>query len=221
MSLLGLSVLGGAIALDGTSVGQFMISRPLVAGFLTGWAIGNPLLGAVIGMVLELYLLVSFPTGGSRFPEGATAAVVAVGSCAGVAVEGGGLLALAIAIGLVWGHVGGLTITWLRRVNGRLVPRDGSPVPNPAHVAGIQALTIGLDFVRGAAVVLTGLVVGRALLAGLGPHWPLDRGGSMGLVLVGASVSLGILLRDFGGFRRNRLTLAVGIALGLLGARLL
>lgn len=219
MSLLALSAMGGAIALDGTSVGQFMISRPLVAGVLSGWAIGDPLLGAVIGMVLELYLLVSFPTGGSRFPEGATAAVVAVGSSAGVG--GGGALALGIAVGLVWGHVGGLSITWLRRMNGRLVPREGDPIPSPGRLALLQTLTIGLDFVRGAAVVLTGLVVGRTVVGTLAEHWPLGSGGSVGLALVGASVSLGILLRDFGGFRANRLRLAVGIALGLLGARFL
>lgn len=219
MSLLALSAMGGAIALDGTSVGQFMVSRPLVAGVITGWAIGDPLLGAVIGMVLELYLLVSYPTGGSRFPEGATAAVVAVGSSAGV--DGGGALALGIAVGLVWGHMGGLSITWLRRVNGGLVPREDARISDPGRVALLHTLAIGLDFVRGAAVVLTGLVVGRTVVGELAEHWPLGPGGSVGLVLVGASVSLGILLRDFGGFRANRLKLAVGVALGLLGARFL
>lgn len=219
VNLLGLSALGGALGLDGTSVGQFMLSRPLVAGLLTGWVIGDPLLGATIGVVLELYLLVSFPTGGSRFPEGATATVVAVGSCAGTG--GGGAVALAIAMGLVWGHVGGLSITWLRRVNGRLVPRDGSPPMRASRLALLHLGTIALDFLRGAGVVFGGLVVGRIVVGRLAPLWPLGPTGSMGLVLVGASVSLGILLRDFGGFRGNRIRLAIGLALGILGARFL
>ncbi|MEX2467189.1 MAG: PTS sugar transporter subunit IIC [Gemmatimonadota bacterium] len=219
MSLLGLSALGGAIGLDGTSVGQFMVSRPLVAGLLTGWAVGDPMLGMAIGMVLELYLLVSFPTGGSRFPEGATATVVAVGSCAGV--EGGGALALAVAVGLVWGHVGGLSITWLRRLNGRLVPGEEGPRPSVTDIVLLHVCTIGLDFLRGAAVVFGGLLVGRTVVGQMAPFWPLGPGGSVGLVLIGGAVSLGILLRDFGGFRQNRLRLAVGLGLGLLGAQLL
>jgi mannose PTS system EIIC component len=217
--LFGLSALGGALGLDGTSVGQFMLSRPLVAGLLTGWVIGDPLLGVTIGVVLELYLLVSFPTGGSRFPEGATATVVAVGSCAGA--DGSGALAIAVAMGLLWGHVGGVSITWLRRVNGRLVPRDGAPPPSPSRLALLHLGTIGLDFLRGAGVVFSGLVVGRIVVGKLAPLWPLGPTGSMALVLVGASVSLGILLRDFGGFRDNRIRLAIGLALGILGARFL
>jgi mannose/fructose/N-acetylgalactosamine-specific phosphotransferase system component IIC len=216
---VGISALGALLALDGTSVGQTMVSRPLVAGVLTGMLVGEPMFGAVIGAVLELYLLVSFPTGGSRFPEGATATVVAVGSTPGF--EGGGALALAVAVGLVWGHVGGMSVTWLRRANERLVPGGEARPATPARVVGGHLTALGLDFLRGALVVATGLVVGRTLIVRLGPTWPLGVRDSFGLMLVGASVSLGILLRGFGGFRPNRWRLAVGIALGLLGARFL
>jgi hypothetical protein len=44
---------------------------------------------------------------------------------------------------------------------------------------------------------------------------------SIGLLLVGGSVSAGILLRDLGGFRRRRALLVTGMALGILGARFL
>jgi hypothetical protein len=37
---------------------------------------------------------------------------------------------------------------------------------------------------------------------------------------VGGAVSAGILLRSLGGFRRRRVLFAVGIALGVAGARL-
>lgn len=222
MSVIGLSALGGALGLDGTSVGQFMISRPLVAGVLAGAVVGDPLLGGLIGVVFEVYLLVSFPTGGSRFPEGATATVVAVGSSAGLGLDGGGALALAIGVGLAWGHVGGLSITWLRRVNGYIVPGEGrGRVPSPARVTALQVSAIALDFVRGALVVGVGLVLGRMTVTTFAPAWPLDVRGSVGLVLVGASVSLGILLHDFGGFRKNRVGFVIGVALGLVGARLL
>ena len=217
--MLRLSLLGGVVGLDGTSVGQFMVSRPLVVGVLTGWLAGEPLLGAAIGAVLEIYLLVSFPTGGSRFPEGATATVVAVGAAgAGAGPEA---LALGVAVGLVWGHVGGFSITLLRRLNADLVPDEGQPTPSAGRLTGLHLTTVGLDFARGALVTAAGLGVGGFVVRGMAPIWPLDTAASVGLVLVGASVSLGILLRDFGGFKSHRVRLALGIALGLLGARLL
>jgi hypothetical protein len=43
----------------------------------------------------------------------------------------------------------------------------------------------------------------------------------MGLLLVGGSVSMGILLRDLGGFRRRSVLIVAGMALGILGARFL
>ena len=78
MELLYIGLLGGLLALDTTSVGQFMFSRPLVAGAVTGWVLGDLSLGLTIGVVLETYMLVSFPSGGARFLDGTTATVVAV-----------------------------------------------------------------------------------------------------------------------------------------------
>ena len=95
MELLLVSLLGGVLALDGTAVGQFMVSRPLVAGALTGWLVGSPAVGLAVGALLEAYLLVSFPSGGARYPEGATAAVVAVASAGAARI---GLLPLRIYV---------------------------------------------------------------------------------------------------------------------------
>ena len=44
-----ISVLTG---LDRVALVQIMISRPLVAGPLTGWVLGDPLVGLEIGMLL-------------------------------------------------------------------------------------------------------------------------------------------------------------------------
>jgi mannose/fructose/N-acetylgalactosamine-specific phosphotransferase system component IIC len=219
MDILLATLLGGLLALDATSVGQFMVSRPLVAGAVVGWALGDPATGITVGAVLELYLLVSFPTGGSRFPEGATATVVAVATAAGS--DAAGALPLAVAVGLVWGQVGGFSITALRLLNNRLVPEPGDHFPGPRRVAALHLAAILLDFARGAAVTLVGAWIGRAVLTAAGSTWPLSRTGSLGLMLVGAAVSVGILLRDLGGFRRRRVLFTGGLALGILGARLL
>lgn len=218
MEIVLVSLLGGLLALDATSVGQFMASRPLVAGALTGWLVGEPTAGIAVGAILELYLLVSFPTGGSRFPEGSTATVVAVAS-AGTGSPGS--LAVAIAAGLVWGQLAGASITYLRHVNARLVP---DPHGGPTSTRQLTAAHLGavlLDLVRGVVVTFAGVLVIRPLVAGLGASWPVPADATFGLLLVGGSVSVGILLRDFGGFRRHGAAFVVGLALAVLGAGLL
>jgi len=219
METVQLTLLGGLLALDGTSVGQFMMSRPLVAGALVGWVVGDPALGLSVGAILELYLLVSFPTGGSRFPEGATASVVAVASAA-VSVAPGAV-PLGIAVGLVWGQLGGFSITWLRHANSRLVPEPTRAPRRSGDVTSAHALALLMDFARGAAVTLSGLLVGRLVVGSFAAAWALAPGASAGLLLLGGTVSAGILLRDLGGFRRRHALLATGMALGILGARLL
>lgn len=219
MEIVRLGALGGLLGLDATGVGQFMLSRPIVAGTLTGWLLGDVATGATVGVLLELYLLVSFPTGGARFPEGSTATVVAV-ACA-VPFSGAGTLPLAIAAGLVWGQVGGATITAQRRLNSRLVPEPGDARSSPSAVVVAHVAAIGLDFARAATVTSSGVLVGRTLVRALVERWPMSMPSSTGLLLVGGAVSAGILLRDLGGFRRRRVWFAAGLGLGIVGARLL
>lgn len=218
MDILRLGALGGLLGLDGTAVGQFMLSRPLVAGLLAGWVAGDAVQGALIGTVLELYLLVSVPSGGARFPEGATATVVAV-ACA-VPFDGAGGLPLGVAAGLVWGQVSGATVDAQRHLNARLVP--DTPAPDVARsLTRGHLLAVLLDFVRGAVVTAVGIVGGRFLVAAFADRWPLDASASLALLLVGGAVSAGILLNDLGGYRRRKVWFTAGLALGLLGSRLL
>jgi mannose/fructose/N-acetylgalactosamine-specific phosphotransferase system component IIC len=219
MDILRLSLLGGLLGLDGTSVGQFMVSRPIVTGAIVGWALGEPTLGLAIGAMLELYLIVSFPTGGSRFPEGSTATVVAVAAAGGV--EAAGAVPLAIGVGLVWGQVGGASITRLRQLNSRLAPEPDDPSHGPRRIVAAHLGAIALDFLRGSVVTATGVWVGRLVVPALTHSWPLSPTASTGLLLAGGAVSAGILLRDLGGFRRRRIAFVAGLALGLVGASLL
>lgn len=217
--LLRLSALGGLLGLDTTGVGQFMVSRPLVAGLLTGWLLGDPSLGLMVGVVLELYLLVSFPSGGARFPEGSTATVVAV-SCA-VPFDVADAVPLAVAVGLVWGQISGSTVTYLRHVNSMLVPEQGDREPSARWVTGAHVAAITLDFLRASLVTVSGIFVGRLVVGAVIAAWPLPEASSTGLLLVGGAVSVGILVHDLGGIRRRGGWLFAGIALGLVGAQLL
>lgn len=219
MDILRLSALGGLLGLDGTAVGQFMVSRPLVAGLLAGWMAGNPAQGALVGVILELYLLVSVPSGGARFPEASTATVVAV-ACA-VPFEASGAVPLAVAGGLVWGQVGGGTVNLQRHLNARLVPQPGDDDPSVRRISRGHLLAILLDLLRGTAVTAAGIVTGRWAMGIVVESWPMDERSSVALLLVGGAVSAGILLNDLGGFRRRKVWFTAGLAAGLLGSRLL
>ena len=213
-----LALLGGLLGLDATSVGQFMLSRPLVAGAIAGWASGDVATGMLVGAVLELFLLVSFPTGGARFPEGATATVVAVG--AATASDSAAALPAAVALGLIWGQLGGATVTVLSHLNVRLTPRSDAPVP-PGRVAAGHLGAVVLDFVRATVGSAVGLLVGRLLIGPAAAAWRLHPDASLALLTAGGAVSMGILVRDSGGLRARGAWLAAGVLLGLVGGSLL
>jgi len=217
--ILLVSFAGGILALDATSAGQFMVSRPLVAGVLTGSLLGDPAQGLLVGALLELYLLVSFPVGGARFPEGPTATVVAVASS--LATPAAGAVPIAMAVGLVWGQIGGWTITGLRRLNGHLVPEPAEAGAGPRRVVTAHLGALSLDFLRGALVTVSGVLVGGYIVRATVEAWPISASDSIGLILVGGAVSLGILLRSLGGFKRRKAVFAVGMALGLAVVRFL
>jgi len=212
--LLVLSVLGGLLVLDGTSLGQFMISRPVVAGTLTGWILGDPMLGFGLGALLEVYLLVEFPVGGARFPEGAPAAVIAVAAATVSPLPGAE--ALGVAVALIWGQLGALTVTRLRTFNQRLAPDEARAEVGARRVVVSQLLGILLDFCRGGVLTLTGVLVARGVVSAFASSWPLDASATRGLLLLGGVVSLGILLSGFGGLKRRSSLFATGAAAGVL-----
>jgi len=219
VTILGASLLGGALALDATSVGQLMVSRPLVAGLIAGSLAGDPRAGFMAGVILEIYLLVAFPVGGARFPEGATATVVAAVTAATYPEPGS--LALAVGLGLVWGQLGGWSISAMRTLNGLIAPDPVRPAVPPARVVSAHLLAVLLDFVRGALMTGSGVWFARLAVERLAGRWPLGLPDTTGLLLVGAAVSVGILLQSFGGFRRRRVLFVTGLALGMLGGVLL
>ena len=48
-SVVPLALLGSWAALDGTSIGQIMVSRPIVSATLAGWLVGDPATGLLVG----------------------------------------------------------------------------------------------------------------------------------------------------------------------------
>ena len=210
-TVLLLGLLGGVLALDGTSVGQFMLSRPLIAAGLAGIATGSLQAGIVIGVLLEALQLAVLPVGAARYPEAAPAAVAAAAAYAGAAVDAPVALMAAVVFSMAWGRVGGATVEWLRRTNvGIAVPAEGPLSPGEVERRHLRA--VGLDFARGAAVTIVGLLVLGTLLETLG--WiPFQEHWTRPALALSAAGALASSLRLFG---RRRLPLFLaGAAAGL------
>jgi hypothetical protein len=119
---------------------------------------------------------------------------------------------------LIWGQVGGFTISLLRRMNGQFVPEPATASSRTVSIA--HRLALGFDLIRGVVLTYGGVVIGRGLVQALAGSWPLPMDDTSGLLLVGGAVSAGILLRSLGGFRRRSVLFAAGLALGFIGTRL-
>jgi mannose/fructose/N-acetylgalactosamine-specific phosphotransferase system component IID/mannose/fructose/N-acetylgalactosamine-specific phosphotransferase system component IIC len=94
-------------------VGYFTLYRPLVAGFLTGLILGNPVMGTMIGASINLMYIGFISAGGSLPGDPALAGIVgtSLGITAGLGVEAS--LAIAVPLGLLGAFLwfGRLTLT--------------------------------------------------------------------------------------------------------------
>lgn len=218
MAWLPVGLLGGLVGLDATSFPQAMISRPLIAGTLTGLLFGRPVEGAVIGFLLELFALITLPIGASIYPESGTACVAATGAYLSVVPAGldPGYLVLTLAFALAWERATALTVVLQRRANGRLLIRVGAMAAEKLERRHLAAMTA--DFLRGAAVTLAGGLLGLSLLRLLGPHWGLPADVTARLLTVVGAAMVGTAVPLFGGLRARRLAVTAGVATGILAA---
>jgi mannose/fructose/N-acetylgalactosamine-specific phosphotransferase system component IIC len=218
LSLLVLVALGSFVALDATSFGQLMLSRPLVAGTLAGAVVGLPLEGAIIGALLEVLSFSILPVGAAKYPETGTAAVAAVGTLglAGLAPTPPTLL-LVLVYGLAWQRLFGATVIAGRYVNERLVHAGELALSGRMdrmierrHVASMV-----LDLLRGASVTAVALIIGVPLLRLAAPAWSLPPAVAAVVVSVAAAAALAGAARLFGGTRRDMYLLLAGLVCGL------
>jgi mannose/fructose/N-acetylgalactosamine-specific phosphotransferase system component IIC len=210
------SLIGVLVTLDGTSAGQFMISRPLVACTLAGAAAGSAPLGVAIGVVLEALHLAVLPVGASRYPEAPAAAVAAatVFTWAGGGYDA--LLALTV-FALAWEQLGSWSITRLRTWIGSHLLADDPPV-TLAAVERRHALAIALDAGRGLLLTLAGITVALGLLALLSGE-PMQPRVARLAPGIAAACALGAALRLFGGRRMPWFAVGAALAAASLWAR--
>lgn len=208
-----LLLLGAIVTVDGTSVGQFMISRPIVAATLAGWLAGSPELGIIVGVILEAYHLSVVPFGASRYPEPGAPAVVG-GAIYAASGGGVGTLVTVLLFVLVWEWVCGMSVGPLRRVNMRIRPDAARHTLTPELIRGRHLSGIALDALRGVLLTGSGMVLLWLLLAAPRPMWGAAEWVAWLALGATATASLAATVRLFG-LRRLRFFLSGAVA-GLL-----
>jgi mannose/fructose/N-acetylgalactosamine-specific phosphotransferase system component IIC len=221
MTWIAVGLWGGMVGLDSTSFPQAMISRPLVAGTITGLLFGRPIDGVVLGFLVEAFSLITLPIGAATYPEPGTATVAATAAFITATPAGlqPGYLMIALAFALCWERLSALTVTLQRRANGRMLVRTAAVAARKLERRHLAAMSV--DFLRGAVVSLAGSSVAIGLLIVLGPHWGIGPAATTALLAVVAAAMVATAIPLFGGLRARRLAVAGGVVAGLLLALVL
>jgi PTS system mannose-specific IIC component len=195
-TLLLLALLGGVAALDGTSLGQFMVSRPLVAATIAGALLGAPAQGALLGVFLEAMHLAVLPVGASRYPEGGPPAIA--GAAFFVHSHGtyGELLPIVLFC-LVWEWASGVTVQWLRHLNSRFAIPPGMDEVSAGTLQRRHFGALAADFARGAVVTFIGVYLLAAFLWLL-PDAPTPERAARLALGAAAAASIAASVRLFG-----------------------
>jgi mannose/fructose/N-acetylgalactosamine-specific phosphotransferase system component IIC len=211
--------LGALVALDATSFGQLMLSRPLVAGTLAGAIVGMPLEGAIVGALIEVLSLGILPVGAARYPETGTAAVAAVGTLGltGAAPLPGAIL-IALMYGLAWQRIFGATVIAGRYLNERLVHAGeiGLAGRIDRMIERRHVASMFVDLGRGALVTALALLLGVPLLRFALAHWVAAQAAAALAVSIAAAAALAGNARLFGDSRRALLLMLTGALCGSL-----
>lgn len=213
-----LLLLGGIVALDATSFGQLMLSRPMVAGTLAGAVVSMPFEGALLGALLEALSLGILPVGASRYPDTGTGAVAAAGALglAEIAISPVSLL-LALCFGLLWQRIAGVTVVLGRQINERMV-RAGRP--GPARLDRLiehrHVETMLLDIARGVLVTAVALMVTVPILRIVTPYWTLPHVAAAAAVAIASAAVLAGTATLFAESRRGRALMLMGVLCGSL-----
>lgn len=220
------SVVGGLLAAgrEGPLQG---LARPVVAGPLLGWVLGDPAGGLLVGVPLELLSLGAFRQGAVEREDPtalvvlATGVAVAAGAAAGTGVRGDlATLAFLAALPLVWGWYG--LRRGQRRVAARAVERARERVEAGEVEEGLRLhlLPLLIPGVAMAALTLAGVAILGPWIAYLHIRMPplaLWLGTSAWALLWGAGA--GVAARAGRSPWLVGAGLAVGVVLLWLGAR--
>lgn len=198
MVIVLVAVAGGIIGLDRTAAGQFMISQPVVAGPLTGWLLGDPVAGTVIGVVLELLWVLDMPVG-TFVPADATIGTVSATAIASLGSAGTAsldLVGFTILLSVLMVPIIMMTDEFVRKRNSNLVEKAFTAAQKDlaCRLSWYHLSGLGVFFLKSFVLYLLLIPAGLAALT-LFHHLPPPVQNSMALFvkllpLLGAAVVL-------------------------------
>ena len=177
---------GTLVGLDLVSVPQAMISRPVVAGTVAGWLVGDLEAGLRVGALFELFALDVLPAGAVRYPDYGPATISAVALGAGTPWELG--LGVSAALGLVLAVLGGWSLQVVRRWNARAIQRRAAALAagESSAIRWLQYGAVLRDALRGFTLTLLGLVLAATITDSV----RLDRQTAVAFTLVAIGSAL-------------------------------
>lgn len=173
MNLIGLSLVGGLLALDTTAILQSLISQPLAACTILGWLAGNPELGLKIGFLLQLLWLGDLPVGAAKVPEGN------VGSMVGALIafhllefqdtHPHLLIFLVVLYALLFSYVGTKSVGILRNWNIRLFDKALAAASSgqTSALAKINITALVIHFALISAIIYLAVLIGEAVFSAI------------------------------------------------------
>jgi PTS system mannose-specific IIC component len=201
-------LISGAVAvgagLDRTAALQIMISRPIVAAPLTGWLLGEPLVGLQVGALLELLWLGRLPVGAAIPPDDTQVAVAStlltITMGESLALSGLPLLLLCTLVAMPLGKIGQLAERLARNWNGHLLIAAETALEagdlaaaERSHLWGLAHFALA-SLASFAVIVLTGTLTLHALAPLLAGPVEVAAGGlRLTFPLVGIAIILGSL----------------------------
>ena len=169
------SVTGGLIAIDRTAAFQIMVSRPLVAAPLIGLLLGQPVLGAIVGALLELIWINRPPLGGYLPPNECLGSILIT---AGVILAGRSLgqtppplIVLGFLLVVPLARLASVIEKQLRRANGLFAEKAVKAAASGSTrlISGLNLAGLGLTYLSAAVFILAFLPPVTLILRGLYP----------------------------------------------------
>ncbi len=195
----GLLVWGTLVGLDLATLAQVMISRPLVAGVVAGWIVGDAQSGLIVGAILELFAMEVLPFGAARYPDYGLGAVAAAATAAGAPDVFG--IGIAVAVGLVIAYLGQTSIQFVRQRTTVDIQRHRDVIDS-GDVRVIYRLHrrgVLRDVGRAASLTAGGLILAVAVRATI----PVTLRGAVVLSAVAIGVGLGTTFVSGGRIARD------------------
>lgn len=181
VQFLELALLAGILGLDATAMMQSLVSRPLVAGGLAGWILGDMGAGLATGSLVELLWMGGVPVGSLVPPDGTLAAIFAASAgillprwVPGVDVFSAASLGLLAAVPV--GSISAKAEIQQRRLSDRL-SRFAEASIAAHHWRGLTLAVLGglgLAFGRSVVAALLVLCLGLPAMALLLQELPSD-----------------------------------------------